>query len=60
MNHGLQPILDSIRFEGCLEGCPYCGEIPISIQVKGPDEIALEGCGHTVDAMEWADERWEG
>lgn len=55
MNRGLQPILDSIRFDGC----PYCGETPISIQVNGPDEIALEGCGHTVDAKTWVDEQWE-
>jgi hypothetical protein len=55
MKRGIQPILDSIR----LDGCPFCGDDPITIQVNGPDEIVLEGCGHIVDVEGWADARFE-
>lgn len=55
MSRGLQPILDSIRFDGC----PYCGETPVTIQVNGPEEIVLEGCGHVVNAKGWADTQSE-
>lgn len=39
-------------------GCPGSGELPSSIQVLGPDAIVLEGCGHVLDAREWADEAY--
>lgn len=46
MNRGLQPVLDSIEFDGR----PYCGDPTQSIQINGPDEIILGGCSHVVDA----------
>lgn len=53
MNRGLRPVLDSIRFDGC----PFCGDHPVGMQVNGPDEIRLS-CGHAVDAKERADEQF--
>lgn len=35
--------------------CPLCGESPTGIEVRGPDEIVLGGCGHVADAREWLD-----
>lgn len=35
---------------GEADGCPRCGELPVTISVNGPSAIILEGCGHVVDA----------
>lgn len=35
------------------EGCPYCGELPSTIHINGPEEIVLESCGHVVDGTEY-------
>lgn len=55
MNRGLRPVIDSIK----AEGCPFCGEEPKTIDIQGPDDIRLEGCGHVVDVKQWADSRYE-
>lgn len=54
MKRGLRPVLDSIEFDGC----PFCGEHPVGVDLRGPDDIRLS-CGHVVDAKAWADEQWE-
>ena len=46
MDRGLQPVLDSIQFDGC----PFCGAEAGEISVNGPDEIIIHSCGHVVDA----------
>jgi len=54
-NQGLNPVLNEIENKGC----PLCREIPVAIEINGPDEILLRGCGHVVNAEEWADARYE-
>lgn len=53
MNRGLRPVLDAID----LDGCPYCGEHPIGVDLRGPDDIRLS-CGHIVNAKAWADNQF--
>lgn len=38
-------------------GTSYCGELPATISVNGPNEIILE-CGHVVDAKGWIDSHY--
>lgn len=36
-------------------GCPHCEQLPEGIQINGPEEIVLGGCGHVIDATKWID-----
>lgn len=39
------------------EGCPRCGHLPGWLDIVGPHEIVLEGCGHVINVNRWNDPR---
>lgn len=54
IGNGLDVILGEPTFQSILdyieeEGCPRCGELPIIININGPQEVVLDGCGHVID-----------